>query len=245
VRLLPVLRGERGTSLAEVAVVVALLGMVLAMAQGMLILTQKQVKDDSSRLDQAQHAKVAVESMTRSLRTAILPKQLSATCTGCDIAAFIKGDERSVEFYANLDNDYTQPTGAPASLTTKGPSRVTYRVQTDGSLLETVQRPLAHAADDYNYSYCDPANVSCEVRRRVVARGVSTTGPLFTYYAQDGQAIAVPLESEESRLKAVDSIDLFLTVKASTRVVSSTVTTRVTLPNADSVIPTATPTPTA
>jgi prepilin-type N-terminal cleavage/methylation domain-containing protein len=229
---LPRRRDDAGLTLSEMIVVIALLGMVLAMAQGALILTQRQVTDNTARLDQGQQAKVAMEAMSRNLRTAILPKQLSGTCVGCDIAAFIKGDVRSVQFYANIDNDF----GAPVvGLTTRGPSRVSYQVDSAGRLTETVQRPLPHAADDYNYTYCTVGSPGCQITTRVIARNVSTTQTLFTYYANNGDVIPVPLDSSTTRLKAVDSIDVVLTVKSSPRVVGSTVTTRVSLPNADAL----------
>jgi hypothetical protein len=67
-------------------------------------------------------------------------------------------------------------------------------------------------------------------------------GPIFTYYDRRGTVIATPLESSASRLKAVDSIDLVLRIQPLERAESSTVTARVTLPNADSLIqPTPTP----
>jgi type II secretory pathway pseudopilin PulG len=221
-------------TLVEVCVVVALLGMVLAMAQGALILTQRTVTDDDARNDQISQARLTAASMTRNLRTAILPKQLDATCTGCDVAAFIKGDATRVEFYANLDNDYSTPIPAGV-LTTRGPNRVSYELVA-GELIETVQRPNPHYVDDYDFRYCAPGP-GCQITRRVLARGVvAGTAPIFTYYANDGSEIPVPLESVESRLKAVDSIDLLVTVASSPRVKGSTVTTRVTLPNADSLV---------
>ena len=49
--------------------------------------------------------------MTQVLRTAVLPSQLSATCTGCDVAAFIQGTADSVQFYANLQQRPTRGAG--------------------------------------------------------------------------------------------------------------------------------------
>ena len=80
------------------------------------------------------------------------------------------------------------------------------------------------------------------MEKRVVARNIPAGTQIFTYYADDGSEVSVPLESAVSRLKAVDSIDVLLTVKSSPRTKGSTVTTRVTLPNADSLVQ-ATPEP--
>jgi len=177
--------------------------------------------------------------MTRHLRTAILPKQLDGTCGTCDTAAFISGDRQRVSFYANYDNDYSIV--IPAGVyTTRGPSKVTY-VLSGGVLTETVQRPNSHLVDDYNYQFC-VSGPGCAMEKRVVARNIPAGTQIFTYYADDGSEVSVPLESAVSRLKAVDSIDVLLTVKSSPRTKGSTVTTRVTLPNADSLVQ-ATPEP--
>ena len=153
------------------------------MAEMMITIT-KQVGVNAARIDQSQQGKVATESMTKALRTAVLPKQLSATCTGCDISAFISGNVRSVQFYANLNNDYTVVT---TGTTTNGPSKVTYTVASNGELTETIRRPNPHAPTDYNYQYtCTAGTGGCIAISRVIARGVSTSQKLFTYYDRNG-----------------------------------------------------------
>ena len=75
----------------------------------------------------------------------------------------------------------------------------------------------------------------------MLARDVQP-GALFTYYDRSGAVIAPPLQSATSKLKAVDSIDVVLRVQPSSGPTPATVTARVTLPNADSLIqPTPTP----
>lgn len=237
VRFRPRAGDDSGVTLIEMMVVVTILGTVLAIVtQGMLV-AQRTMTDNSSRLDGLSQTNVAVEGMTRVLRTAILPSQIQATCTGCDVAAFIKGDERSVQFYANVNNDGILPTSGS---TDYGPRRVTYSVGTDGVLTETVQKPNTHSVSDFNYQYCTPGP-GCPVTNRVLARDVQA-GAVFTYYDRAGTVVAPPLQSATSKLKAVDSIDIVMRVQPSTRVKSATVTARVTLPNADSLIqPTPTP----
>jgi prepilin-type N-terminal cleavage/methylation domain-containing protein len=228
---------DRGVTLIEMLVVISILGTVLAIVTEGLIVSQRTLGDNASRLNGLSQTNVAVEAMTRVLRTAILPSQVQATCSGCDVAAFIKGDTRYVEFYANVDNDGILPT---SGTTDYGPRRVTYSVDAQGVLTETVQKPNVHAYNDFDYQYCTPGP-SCPVRKRVLARDVED-GTLFTYYDRTGATIATPLQSAVSRLKAVDSIDLVIRVRPSDRTDSATVTARVTLPNADSLIqPTPTP----
>jgi len=227
---------ERGYTLIEILIVIMILSSVLAMAQGALILTSRTVGNTATRLDQGQQAKTAEESMSQVLRTAILPKQLSGTCSGCDVAAFISGDASSVHFYANINNDLAMPSSGP---TTFGPSQVGYVLTSDGTLTETVQPPNVHDVTDFNFQYCTPGP-GCTVRTRILARNVVTTGSLFTYYDHNGAQLAVPLQSSVNRLQSVDSVDILLTVKTTSGVEGTTLTTRVMLPNADSVYQTQT-----
>jgi hypothetical protein len=176
--------------------------------------------------------------MTKALRTAVLPKQLSATCTGCDVAAFISGNVRSVQFYANLDNDYT---AVPPGTTTNGPSKVTYVVGTDGVLTETIRRPNAHLATDFNYQYtCAVGTTGCAVYSRTISRGVSTTQQVFTYYDRNGAILTPPLAGDD--LASVDSVDITLRVQIAPGIPATNTVTRVTLPNAG-VVPEATASP--
>jgi prepilin-type N-terminal cleavage/methylation domain-containing protein len=225
--------GDGGYTLVELVVVIFVLGLVLAGVQTTLIMTQKTVAQNGQRLDQNAQAKTAMDSMSRILRTAVLPSQLNATGTTGSAAAFIQGTATSVQFYANLNNDAN----------TVGPSRVTYTV-TSGTLTETIQAPNAHAVGDYNYQYCTPGAAGCNtVVTRVLARNVQTGNAIFTYYAKNGTQFTDPTLTA-AELASVDSIDLLISVKSTPNqsIHGSTLTMRVTLPNADSVAqPTSSP----
>ena len=75
----------------------------------------------------------------------------------------------------------------------------------------------------------------------MIAYGVTNLSTLFTYYDKTGAVMStLPLTS--LTLPKVDSIDIVLTIKRTLTVKGTTLTTRVTLPNADSVVDnTATP----
>jgi prepilin-type N-terminal cleavage/methylation domain-containing protein len=236
---------EGGFTLAEMVVVIGILGLIMAMAQGALIATDKTVAGNQARNDQTQQAKVAVEAMSKSLRTAILPTQLSAVCATCaaNLTAFIQGDTNYVIFYANLNNDYTVAPGP--GLSDEGPSKVSYYIQS-GDLWETIRRPDLHGSSISTYTYdCVQGSTGCTVRDRILAKKVVTTTPIFGYYQKDGVTqIATPLEDSALRLAAVDSIDIYLTVKLSKQTKGSSVTIRVQLPNVDSLsVPTPSATP--
>ena len=221
-------RDETGVTLVELMIVMVILGAIMGIATTAMITSTRTMGNNSQRLSEVSQTKVAVEGMSRVLRTAIMPSLLNGTCTDCP--AFITGDGRTVQFYANIDN-----TPPPSSgYTQSGPRKVTYTATTGGVLTETVQLPNSHLVTDYNYQYCTPGT-GCPVRTRTLARNIPSAATLFTYYDKAGATIATPLQSSTSRLSAVDSIDIMLPVQISNRVETSTVTTRVTLPNADSI----------
>lgn len=225
---------QRGFSLVEVSVTVVILGIVLAGVQAALIMTQRTVSDQTVRVDQTQQGRAAIEGVTKVLRTAVLPSQLNATCTGCaDLAAFIQGTPQSVQFYANINNDRN----------IVGPSRVSYSVNSSKELVETIQAPNPHAADDFNYQYCTPGP-GCEVKTRVLARNMVPSQPVFTFYDQYGNSLGSST-LDASKLALVDSVDVVIsTGLATSRVPATSFTSRVSLPNADSIAQsTASPSP--
>jgi prepilin-type N-terminal cleavage/methylation domain-containing protein len=213
---------QDGYTMVEMMVVVMILGIVLAAVQTTLIMAQKTVSGSGARIDQTQQAKTAVDSITKVLRTAVLPSQLNGTGASSTAAAFIQGTKTSVQFYANINND--------ANII--GPSQVSYAIDVAGTLTEKIQPPDAHAVGNYNYTY----NCTTCTASRVLARNVSTTQTLFTYYMKNGAAIT-DATLTATDLAAVDSIDVIVQVKSSAKstIQATTLYARVTLPNADAV----------
>jgi prepilin-type N-terminal cleavage/methylation domain-containing protein len=218
--------GDGGFTLTEMLVTISILGVVLAGVQTALIMTQRSVSDQAIRVDQVQEGRQAIESVTKNLRTAVLPSQLNGTCTSCNLAAFIQGTTTSVQFYANVNNVDN----------IVGPSRVTYAVNASNQLIETVQAPNAHAATDFNYQYCTPGTGGCVVRSRVLARNVVPGTQLFTYYDITGVSLGTAT-LDATKLALVDSVDVIISLQSSSasRIPPTTFTSRVNLPNADSI----------
>ena len=220
-------------SLVELMVTISVTSAVVAVVAGGLVTATRMMGSNSLRLQEISENKVAIEAMTKTMRTAVEPRLLGSAS---DAAAFIQGDAKKVAFYAALSS-LVEPTGN--TQTRYGPVRVTYSL-TGGTITETYQLPDPHMPSDHNYTYCAAGTSGCEVRTRVLARNVQDS-TLFTYYGESQAKLAVPLSA--ANLEAVDSIDIVVTSQTSPNGESSTVVSRVSLVNSGTN-PTASPTPT-
>jgi len=209
-------------TLVELTVTIALLSTVIAIVTGGMITATHMLGTNTLRLDEIGENRVAIEAMTKTLRTAVEPRLLGADSSE---AAFIQGDATQVQFYAALSS-LMAPSGSGSNR--YGPVKMTYTV-TGGVLVETYQLPDLHAANDHDYTYCTAATTGCEIRSRALASNLAV-GTVFTYYGETQTALAVPLK-DKGNLEAVDSIDIVLTSQTG-QDESSTVATRVSLVNA-------------
>jgi hypothetical protein len=227
---------DSGVSLIEVIVTLGLTSSVIAMATSGLVISQRSLGANASRLDGISQNKVAIEAMGKTIRTAVEPRLLGSPCDTC--AAFIQGDNKKVKFFAALSS-MIEPVGT--AQTSYGPVKVSYTFGA-GKLTETEQLPDLHAPSDHNYTYCTPGATGCVVRSRVLAHNI-VDAPVFTYYDQSGNVLALPLETSSDRLLAVDSIDVVVASRPSTAAETSTVVTRISLVNSGAE-PTSSPTAT-
>ena len=226
-------RGDAGVTLAEMSVTMLVLGMLVAALAGMVISGERITAGVKERLNQSNAATIAMQRMSRNLRTAVLQSQLTTACiiSACTDSAFLVGSPTQVSFYADVDN----PKNAV------GPSRVTYTV-TAGALVETVQKPDSPVPDATGYHYCTPGNAGCVVRTTTLATGVQTSTDVFTYYTAAAPTTGMTMGTggvlSSAQLKTVDSIDITLQVvqAGGTPVGGATMVQRVALPNADSVV---------
>lgn len=234
---------DRGTSLTEMLIVMLILGIVIAAAASLSIMLTRANGQNIARQDQIDAARVAVERMSKTTRTAVKPSQLLANCNAtCNqVEAFMQGGNLSMKFYANLDN----------TKNTVGPSQITYTIATSGPtagvLVEKVQIPDSATPTSNGYQYCNAeaagASAACKARmstRQVVA-GVQTSAAVFTFYGPDGARLT---PASNGSLTATDldrvlSVEIALTVQSDspTRPDPTTYIQRITLPNAQAVIP--------
>lgn len=216
---------DDGVTLAELLVTMMILSVVMAALAMLFVGSMRTTAATQGRLDETGDARIAVSAMGRSLRTAILPSQLydaSSTAT----AAFISADPRAISFYANIDNVNN----------TVGPTRVRYWVDASGSLWESKQVPNARAAGDTTFVYCTPGPGCTTVKQKVLARGVPTTGTIFTYYDELGAQMTGSTLTV-AQMERVDAIDIAVTVqRPKTPGGGSTYNLRVALPNHDAVV---------
>ncbi len=233
---------ESGTTLAELVVVMLILGIIAAATAALTIGFQRTNAQNVTRQDQVDVARTAVERMSKTIRTAVKPSQLTSGCTGCVADAFVRAEAYSVQFYANLDN--------PGN--SIGPSRIIYTVATSGTdagvLIEKVQRPDSNVPTATGYSYCDAeaagATLDCQSRLSTqrLAVGVVTTGasPLFSYYDPSGLLMtpAVGGSLAASDLEKVLSIEIDVNVETpnATTAGPTEYLQRVTLPNSQAVL---------
>jgi Tfp pilus assembly protein FimT len=221
------LRADDGFTLAELLVTVALTTLVAGFTFTLLIQGVRSTGSTSVRQDNAGQGRVAIEAISRNLRTAIAPalyRDMSCSAGCAATTALTAADGGSVTFYANLGG-----VAAP-------PSRITYAA-TGTTLMETVQAATVGA--NSTYSFCTPS-ATCAVRTRTLVRGIvppTAAQPLFTYY-RDGvspTALTLSAPATAAELTAVDSVDVLLKVRTSTKwgTPATTVAMRIALPNAD------------
>ena len=238
---------DGGFSLVELMVTMFIMGIVVAATVSLTIGFQRTNASNTSRQEQIDTARTAVEAISKTVRTAVKPYQLTSGCAGCVEDAFLQGTDFSVQFYANLNN--------PGN--SVGPSRVTYTLVTTGptagQIIETIQRPTSNVPSDVAgmpaYAYCNAtsgsASAECKASfstRPVAFGAIAATGaPVFKYYDAAGGRIS-PLVSGGSlnvdQLGSVLSIEIIVTVQSKNAVQAATTTyvQRVTLPNAQAVI---------
>ena len=228
---------DDGTTLAELLVVIMLFGVIGAIISGVVISTQRQSSAIRMRLGDVQQARIGMDAMTRTLRTAVQPAQLQVGCTTCTgsasrTTAVAAGSATSVQVFAN--------TGAAT-----GPVLTTFTVALDatsntGQLTQTIQPPDTGSAPNYTYTSCTIGASGCAISRRTLIRGITwpLTASAFTYRT-NSSGVLTPGSTGQltpGQLVAIDSIEISLPVREPNkfRTAPVTITSRVALANAGS-----------
>ncbi len=210
-------RGERGQTLFEVIIVVALLGVVLTMVYEGIDSATKAIGGTEKRLANLDEARVLMAVTTKDVRT--------ATRLQAGTAPFVLANPREVIFYANLNNN-----GASGSVVDNGPRQVRIYVDAGSELIEQVTKP-------------DATSVAPRRTRTTAPRPTGTSGassrtrpsqPIFRYFDSNGAELtAMPLSATD-RL-AVDSVEITLSIKGTTTftLATTTLVNTVRLPNVD------------
>jgi len=228
-------RRDGGMSLVELIVVIAIASVLGTLLTNVVISTFRTSAGTRARLADVDSVRVAMDSMTRTLRTAIAPAQLGASCAGCDapFAAFTAAKPLApcgVTFWANY--------GTAAAGQVDRPVKITYVLEprpggTTADLVEYRQQPDGSSGVASSWTG--------SISRRVLINGISYSGttfgtgpgcatgtatsPLFRYSNSKG--------APTTDVSAVRSIDIALPVRTPNVLEDATTTanTKVFLPN--------------
>jgi hypothetical protein len=242
----PLAPRDQGTTLTELNVTMIVLSVVALATTSLIIGFERSNATNTSRQEQIDTARFSVETMSKSIRTAAKPAQISVACspTMCPQDAFLLGTDFAVQFYANINNERG----------TVGPSRMTYTVAasgpTAGQLIETVQRPDSKDPGPTGFVYCPAtspsASVDCKGRysTRVLAEGALTQpgAPIFAYYTKGSDAPLDPTafggSLDGAEMERVVAVEITLNVRApnATRAAPTQYVQRVMLPNVQAMI---------
>ncbi|WP_243882211.1 hypothetical protein [Cellulomonas dongxiuzhuiae] len=177
--------------MSELVVVMFVLSIIVIATMTLTVTMQRTNAQTMNRQEQIDGVRFAMDRISRTLRSAVRPSQLSTACATCTADAFVSGQQFAVQFYANVESTYSVVV----------PSRVTYSVAatgpTAGVLVERVQEPDQGTPTASGWTYCDAeaagATAACKARlqRRTLATGVRATGtPMFAYYANNNTALS-------------------------------------------------------
>lgn len=93
-------RTDAGFSLIEVLVGTAVFTILFGLLTGLVVEMLRTESGTRGRIKNVDQVRVALDSVTKNLRTAVRPEQLGACTSACD-AAFLPSTGSSVSFYAN------------------------------------------------------------------------------------------------------------------------------------------------
>lgn len=197
---------DAGMSLAELMVALGILTMILVVVGSTAVASIRTVGGMENRVDNAAQAELGLSSMSKVLRTAVLPQQIdSGSCPTCTEVAVTQATGTQVTFHANLGRS------------TVGPSLVTLLVYQDPRNAGTAileQRTIDPTPGiNGTYTFCTAGASGCRVEKRVLARSlVWPTANVFSYYDTDGVLMTGSALSAVQKAK-ISSVDVVVTVQ--------------------------------
>jgi prepilin-type N-terminal cleavage/methylation domain-containing protein len=209
------LTDNRGFTLVELMVAVAVLAVVLLGAYTALSNMQNASTGATERLVNLDEARLLMATITKDLRTAARPDPTESP--------FVFADGRRIQFYANLN-------------TAQGPQLVTAYIDVEKRLVEETIPPTDPPPPGPPYTY-NPANQVT----RVVGEWVANTGPVFKFFQYNADLDVMeeitnggmPLTSDQ--LKQVEAVEVTLSIRRTPAIGSppTTLVNQVRLPNVD------------
>jgi prepilin-type N-terminal cleavage/methylation domain-containing protein len=172
-------RDERGMTLTELLVAMAVFGIVLVGVAALTLGIQRSDRAARDRVDDTEEGRFALQQLSRTVGRAVVPTALG----GRERSAFAEIEPGRLVLYADLDN--------PGN--SVGPSRVEH-VLDGGVLTQTVRVPVEGTRDTYCEDGDDAPGCEGRVTTHVLARAVvaSDDDPVFTYLDAAGDPTDEP-----------------------------------------------------
>lgn len=202
------LRGDEGSTLVELLVVMVLTTVVLAAVGTVFVSTTRGVRETQVRTSTQADARTAMEAMSRSLRVAVAPPRGAPTgpSSSTPVAGpFTSASPTSVTFYANLQRTAVSfatsgPTTAPVvRANLQAPWLITFAYDSTRSCVTETRTPAVvnTGSNASTVPYTWPASSSTT---KCLAR--TTTPPSFSYFTSGviaaGGATPAPITQTSS-----------------------------------------------
>jgi type II secretory pathway component PulJ len=179
----PADRSAPGISLVELLVGIAVFTVLGGLLSGLVINMLRTGTGTTNRLSNVDQLRVAVDAISKGLRTAVRPEQLNPGCTGAGCGEpVVAATSASITFFAN----YGQQSGPPGPVAPVA-RLTTYRVEPNPCVASTTARlvEVQAAATQPTGNATAPATIStCQTGpgARTLATGLPLPGsPIFTY----------------------------------------------------------------
>jgi prepilin-type N-terminal cleavage/methylation domain-containing protein len=211
-RLLRARRGQRGYTLVETMIAMALLSLVTAAAFSTVNVMSNQAAATTDRFTAQGEGQTIADRITKDLRTAVAPTATTA--------AFASAGPNDVVFYANL-NDLSLPSGT-------GP----IRLHAYASLVPATNVYIFHEDATVPGGSVGAWTYTATPIGRIDGQYLDTSQPMFKYYRSDGTEILPPIITIGD-LRSIDAVAVTLRIRVHPKSPLVVVSTRVHIRNVD------------